>query len=62
MNVLIITAHPEADSFNSYLASEAARIFEKQGSLVHSVNLYRENFEPCEGQNFYSHKNGRAHD
>ncbi|MCV4078956.1 NAD(P)H-dependent oxidoreductase [Pseudomonas aeruginosa] len=41
MNVLIITAHPEADSFNSYLASKAARIFEKQGSRVHSVNLYR---------------------
>ncbi|HHX7100214.1 TPA: NAD(P)H-dependent oxidoreductase [Pseudomonas aeruginosa] len=53
MNVLIITAHPEADSFNSYLASKAARIFEKQGSRVHSVNLYSENFEPCEGQIFY---------
>ncbi|WP_158150133.1 NAD(P)H-dependent oxidoreductase [Pantoea agglomerans] len=53
MKVLIISAHPEADSFNLFLASRAARVFEKQGSLVQTVNLYSENFEPCEGQNFY---------
>lgn len=52
MKVLIISAHPEADSFNSFLASIAARICEKQGSLVQTVNLYSENFAPCEGQNF----------
>lgn len=53
MNVLIITAHPEGDSFNSYLAARAARVFEKQGSVVNSVNLYSENFEPVEGKIFY---------
>lgn len=58
MNVLIITAHPESDSFNTHLASIAARTFEKQGASVQSVNLYGENFEPREGKNFYPDKQG----
>lgn len=54
MNVLIVTAHPESDSFNAYLASKAAGVFEKQGCHVRSVNLYSENFDPREGKNFYA--------
>ncbi|MFT4020010.1 MAG: NAD(P)H-dependent oxidoreductase [Acinetobacter sp.] len=58
MNVLIITAHPEKDSFTSYLASKAAGIFKKQGYLVQSINLYSENFEPREGKKFYPDMQG----
>ncbi|BES83115.1 NAD(P)H dehydrogenase [Pectobacterium araliae] len=58
MNVLIITAHPESHSFNTHLASIAAGIFEKQGSIVESINLYSENFDPCEGKNFYPDRQG----
>lgn len=54
MNVLIVTAHPEPDSFNAHLAARAAGVFEKQGVHVRSVNLYSENFDPREGESFYT--------
>lgn len=53
MNVLIITAHPETKSLNAYLSAKAAEVFERQGALVQLVNLYSENFDPCEGRKFY---------
>lgn len=55
MNVLIITAHPEPDSFNAYLAARAGEIFTGQGLNVRTVNLYTENFDPREGKIFYPH-------
>ena len=56
MNVLIIIAHPETNSFNSYLASRAAENLKEQGAFIQSVNLYHEDFEPRESKIFYQNR------
>lgn len=46
MNVLIVHAHPEPQSFSSAMYVEAKKFFEKQGDSVQVSNLYEMNFNP----------------
>ncbi|MEE3663021.1 NAD(P)H-dependent oxidoreductase [Brenneria sp. g21c3] len=55
MNVLIILAHPERQSFNAHLSNEACDTFRQQGHQVRIIDLYQDNFDPCEGDRHYLH-------
>jgi NAD(P)H dehydrogenase (quinone) len=46
MNVLIVLAHPERESFNGALFDAACETFAAQGHLVQSSDLYRMRFDP----------------
>lgn len=46
MNVLILHAHPEPQSFSSALYLEAKKIFEQKGDTVQVSDLYAMNFNP----------------
>jgi NAD(P)H dehydrogenase (quinone) len=48
--VLIVHAHPEANSFNSALAEAARAHFEKNGAEVKLLDLYAMNFDPVGGK------------
>jgi NAD(P)H dehydrogenase (quinone) len=53
MNVLIVLAHPEPQSFNAHLASLARDTFLEGGHGVQLSDLYASEFEPCEaGRHF----------
>lgn len=56
MNVLIILAHPECQSFNAYLTDKARDTFQEQGHNVNVVDLYREDFDPREGAWHYRNR------
>jgi putative NADPH-quinone reductase len=49
MNVLIVLAHPEAQSFNAHLARIAETVLAEGGMLVQRSDLYAEHFDPSEG-------------
>ena len=46
MNVLILHAHPEPQSFSSALYLEAKKFFEQKGDTVQVSDLYAMNFNP----------------
>jgi NAD(P)H dehydrogenase (quinone) len=46
MNVLMVHAHPESQSFSSALLLEAKNFFEKKGDSVQVSDLYAMNFNP----------------
>lgn len=46
MNVLIVHAHPESQSFTSALKNTAASLFEELGHLVEISDLYEMHFNP----------------
>ncbi len=48
MNVLIVLAHPEAQSFNSTLAKAAEKTFAARGDAVRVSDLYAKQFAPDE--------------
>jgi len=50
MNILIIHAHENADSFCSALANTAVSTFEKEGHTVTISDLYKKNFNPIGGK------------
>jgi NAD(P)H dehydrogenase (quinone) len=53
MNVLIVLAHPEPQSFNAHLASLARESFLDRGHAVQLSDLYASGFDPCEaGRHF----------
>lgn len=55
MNVLIVLAHPEPQSFNGHLARCAATAMRTGGNSVRLSDLYGEHFDPCEaGRHFRS--------
>lgn len=53
MNVLIVLAHPERDSFNGALADAAVASLQASGHAVELDDLYRENFDPVERASNY---------
>lgn len=58
MNVLIVLAHPEANSFNAALVRQAKRISLSQGHAVKISDLYTKGFDPAEhGRHFPERKN-----
>ncbi len=56
MNVLIVLAHPERQSFNGALADVAAATLKEQGHQVLLDDLYGEGFDPVERPGFYPHR------
>jgi len=48
MNVLVVLAHPEPQSFNGHLARRAATAMTTGGNSVRLSDLYAEDFDPCE--------------
>lgn len=46
MKVLIVTAHPQQDSFTQALAHSFARGVEASGHMAETANLYEEGFNP----------------
>ncbi|WP_298477734.1 NAD(P)H-dependent oxidoreductase [uncultured Maribacter sp.] len=50
MNILIVHAHENADSFCSALANIAKSTFEKEGNKVTISDLYKKNFNPVGGK------------
>lgn len=58
MNVLIVLAHPEPQSFNGALARAAAKMFLSQGHAVRACDLYAEKFAADEhARHFRQRKN-----
>jgi len=53
MNVLIVLAHPEPQSFNAHLAEQARLAYQAQGHQVKVIDLYQEGFDPREGAGNY---------
>ena len=58
MNVLIVLAHPEPQSFNGALAQVAAKTFVANGDVVRISDLYARQFNPDEhARHFLQRKN-----
>jgi len=51
MQVLIVYAHPEPQSFNSSLLSVALDVFKGEGHEVTVSDLYAQRFNPVAGPN-----------
>lgn len=56
MNVLIIMAHPEPNSFNGGLVDTAVNQVKKAGHSVEVDDLYAERFDPLERAEHYSQR------
>ena len=56
MHALIVLAHPELGSFNAHLATVAMTTLGEIGYSVETTDLYRLNFDPCEGPVHFSHR------
>ncbi|MER9300247.1 NAD(P)H-dependent oxidoreductase [Mesorhizobium sp. M0621] len=54
MHTLILLAHPETNSLNAQLARCAQETLECNGNSVELVDLYREAFDPLEGEHHYA--------
>ncbi|MEO8400569.1 MAG: NAD(P)H-dependent oxidoreductase [Gammaproteobacteria bacterium] len=54
MNVFILLAHPEIQSFNGALFNESINLFNKGGAVVNSTDLYRSNFHPLSDRSNFS--------
>jgi NAD(P)H dehydrogenase (quinone) len=53
MHTLILLAHPEKNSLNAQLAQSAQERLERNGNSVELVDLYRDAFDPLEGEHHY---------
>ncbi len=53
MNVLIVLAHPEQQSFNAHLAHLATKAFVTKGDAVKTSDLYAQKFDPVEGAHHF---------
>jgi NAD(P)H dehydrogenase (quinone) len=53
MNVLIVLAHPEPQSFNAHLAEQTRQAWRGQGHEATLVDLYAEDFDPREQARHY---------
>ncbi len=53
MKAHIVLAHPEAKSFNAHLADISQRELNAAGWQTTLSDLYRMNFDPCEGAHHY---------
>lgn len=63
MNVLIVLAHPEPQSFNGALARAAKETFLSQGNAVRISDLYARGFDPDEhARHFMQRKNPERFD
>jgi NAD(P)H dehydrogenase (quinone) len=51
VNVLVVTAHPEQDSFNFALSKVAVGVLESEGIRVKRSDLYQDGFNPVPGRN-----------
>lgn len=60
MKVLIITAHPEPYSFNAYVAKNAEQTLRGQGHSIRYIDLYKEQFDPCEHARFYRQRSDES--
>ena len=47
MNILVILAHPDTESFNHAIASVVCETLTANGHMVLFHDLYAENFDPC---------------
>ena len=54
MNVLIVLAHPEQQSFNGHLARLARDTFSERGHAVQLSDLYTSEFDPSESPKHFS--------
>ncbi|CAI2078324.1 General stress protein 14 [Serratia ficaria] len=59
MNVLIVLAHPEKQSFNAHLAAQARQVYRAQGHRVTAIDLYQEDFDPREAAGNYANRKDR---
>lgn len=55
MNVLIILAHPNPESYNAAICDAAEQEFKDKQYNVRKRDLYRMNFNPVLTENSYSH-------
>lgn len=60
MRAHIVLAHPEPQSFNSQLVSEATESLQKSGWTVSVSDLYGMNFDPCERPKFFPDRQDSA--
>lgn len=60
MHTLILLAHPEKDSLNAQLARTAHARLERYGNTVELVDLYRESFDPLEGEHHCANRLNEA--
>lgn len=54
MNVLIVLAHPEPQSFNAHLAHLACDVLAQHGHTVQLSDLYALNFDPREAASHFA--------
>ncbi len=54
MKILVVTAHPEENSFNASLADKSTHVLRQAGDIVTFIDLYKENFDPRESRYCYS--------
>jgi NAD(P)H dehydrogenase (quinone) len=60
MNVLIVLAHPEPQSFNAYLANTARDALVRAGHDVQLSDLYASGFDPCEAGRHFAARHDAA--
>lgn len=56
MNILIVHAHPEPQSFCSAMGREMARVWQSQGHTVEWSDLYAQGFNPVSGPNDFTQR------
>ncbi|WP_350284603.1 NAD(P)H-dependent oxidoreductase [uncultured Croceitalea sp.] len=61
MNILIVHAHENKDSFSSTLAQTAKGFFEQKGHKVTISDLYRKGFNPVGGKHDFKNLSGNAY-
>jgi len=54
MKAHIVLAHPEAKSFNAHLSRTSLQVLQTAGWEVTYSDLYRLDFDPCEGSRHYT--------
>ncbi len=47
MNILVVYAHPNPNSFNSTIKDRVSTQLQQQGHRVELLDLYEDNFQPC---------------
>jgi NAD(P)H dehydrogenase (quinone) len=60
MNVLIVLAHPEPQSFNAHLAHLACDVLAQHGHTVQLSDLYASNFDPREAASHFASRSDPA--
>jgi NAD(P)H dehydrogenase (quinone) len=56
VHALIVHAHPEPTSFNAVLTAAAADALDAHGDTVEISDLYRDGFDPVEGEQHYAER------